>query len=52
MGPAIAHTLVSFGFTDGQHVVFSIEIRKEQHEQFDRTRRFFQAVRNGAGGRR
>src|SRR5690606_139300 len=35
MGPAIAHALVSFGFTDGQHVVFSIEIRKEQHEQFD-----------------
>lgn len=41
MGPAIAHTLVSFGFQDGQHVVFSIEIRKEQHEQFDALAGFF-----------
>lgn len=41
MGPAIAHTLVSFGFQDGQHVVFSIEIRKEQHEQFDAWAGFF-----------
>lgn len=41
MGPAIAHTLVSFGFKDGQHVVFSIEIRKEQHEQFDPLAGFF-----------
>ena len=41
MGPAIAHTLVSFGFTDGQHVVFSIEIRKEKHEQFDALAGFF-----------
>lgn len=41
MGPAIAHTLVSFGFADGQQVVFSIEIRKEQHEQFDALAGFF-----------
>lgn len=41
MGPAIAHTLVSFGFQDGQHVVFSIEIRKERHEQFDALAGFF-----------
>lgn len=41
MGQAIAHTLVSFGFRDGQHVVFSIEIRKEQHEQFDALAGFF-----------
>lgn len=41
MGPAIAHTLVSFGFQDGQHVVFSIEIRKEAHEQFDPLAGFF-----------
>ncbi|MBX8827643.1 DUF4105 domain-containing protein, partial [Ochrobactrum sp. SFR4] len=27
--PAIAHTLVSFGFEDGRHVVFSAEIRKK-----------------------
>ena len=41
MGPAIAHTLVSFGFKDGQHVVFSIEIRKEKHEEFDALAGFF-----------
>ncbi|MDO4592972.1 MAG: DUF4105 domain-containing protein [Comamonadaceae bacterium] len=41
MGPAIAHTLVSFGFADGQHLVFSIEIRKEAHEQFDTLAGFF-----------
>ncbi|HRO88394.1 MAG TPA: DUF4105 domain-containing protein [Chiayiivirga sp.] len=34
MGPHIAHTLVSFGFDDGQRVVFSLEIRKERHESF------------------
>lgn len=41
MGPAIAHTLVSFGFSDGQHLVFSIEIRKEKHEEFDALAGFF-----------
>lgn len=41
MGPAIAHTLVSFGFADGQQLVFSIEIRKEKHEQFDALAGFF-----------
>jgi hypothetical protein len=39
--PAIAHTLVSFGFTDGNHVVFSAEIRKERHEQFSEIGGFF-----------
>ena len=34
MGPAIAHTLVSFGFRDGRHVVFSIEIRRKRGEAF------------------
>ncbi|CDM25927.1 putative membrane protein [Castellaniella defragrans 65Phen] len=34
MGPAIAHTLVSFGFMDGRHVVFSVEIRRERGEAF------------------
>ena len=34
MGPAIAHTLVSFGFADGRHVVFSVEIRRERNEAF------------------
>ena len=41
MGPAIAHTLVSFGFEDGRHVVFSVEIRKENHEEFDPLAGFF-----------
>ncbi len=41
MGPAIAHTLVSFGFADGQRVVFSLEIRKERNEQFSALGGFF-----------
>lgn len=41
MGPAVAHTLVSFGFEDGQHIVFSVEIRKEQHEKFSALGGFF-----------
>ncbi len=41
MGPAIAHTLVSFGFDDGRHLVFSLEIRKEAHEQFSAVGGFF-----------
>jgi len=39
--PAIAHTLVSFGFNNGDHVVFSAEIRKERHEQFSEIGGFF-----------
>jgi hypothetical protein len=34
MGEAIAHTIVSFGFDDGDRLAFSIEIRKEAHEVF------------------
>ncbi|MGB6006499.1 DUF4105 domain-containing protein [Castellaniella sp.] len=41
MGPAIAHTLVSFGFADGRHLVFSVEIRKERHESFSTVGGFF-----------
>ncbi|NYT77540.1 DUF4105 domain-containing protein [Alcaligenaceae bacterium] len=41
MGPKIAHTLVSFGFDDGQRVVFSLEIRKEQQESFSAVGGFF-----------
>ncbi len=41
MGPAIAHTLVSFGFSDGRHLVFSVEIRKERHESFSTVGGFF-----------
>lgn len=39
--PAIAHTLVSFGFDDGEHIVFSVEIRKERHEVFSEVGGFF-----------
>lgn len=39
--PAIAHTLVSFGFKNGEHVVFSAEIRKERHEAFSEIGGFF-----------
>ena len=41
MGPAIAHTLISFGFEDGRHVVFSLEIRKERGESFSALGGFF-----------
>lgn len=45
MGPAIAHTLVSFGFDDGrggtEYLAFSIEIRKERHERFSALAGFF-----------
>jgi hypothetical protein len=38
---AIAHVLVSFGFADGQHVVFSVEIRRERTESFAEIGGFF-----------
>lgn len=41
MGPHIAHTLVSFGFDDGEQLVFSLEIRKERHESFSAVGGFF-----------
>lgn len=41
MGPAIAHTLISFGFADGRHLVFSLEIRKERGESFSALGGFF-----------
>lgn len=41
MGPAIAHTLVSFGFADGRYLTFSIEIRKQRGESFDAVAGFF-----------
>ncbi|MEC5163598.1 hypothetical protein RCH08_004784 [Janthinobacterium sp. CG_S6] len=41
MGPAIAHTLVSFGFDDGRYLTFSIEIRKERGESFSAVEGFF-----------
>ncbi len=40
-GAAIAHLLISFGFDDGAHVVFSVEIRREKHESFSEIGGFF-----------
>lgn len=39
--PDIAHTLVSFGFEDGQHIVFSAETRKENGESYSTLGGFF-----------
>lgn len=41
MGPQIAHTLVSFDFKGQAPLVFSIEIRKEQDENFSAIGGFF-----------
>jgi hypothetical protein len=38
---SIAHVLVSFGFSDGSHVVFSVEIRREKQESFSEVGGFF-----------
>ena len=42
-GEAIAHTIMSFGFSDGQHLAFSIEIRKEKAESYSALAGFFRA---------
>lgn len=39
--PAIAHTLIGFGFADGAYVVFSAEIRRERGEMFSEIGGFF-----------
>jgi len=39
--PAIAHTMVSFGFSDGQYVVFSVEIRRKLNDTFSEIGGFF-----------
>ncbi|OQK15258.1 hypothetical protein AU255_17425 [Methyloprofundus sedimenti] len=41
MGPAIAHTIMSFRFSDGKHLAFSIEARKEQNEAYSTIKGFF-----------
>lgn len=41
MGPAIAHTILSFGFEGGDPLAISIETRKEQGETYSTTRGFF-----------
>lgn len=39
--PAIAHTMVSFGFSDGEQVVFSGEIRRKLGDEFSEIGGFF-----------
>jgi hypothetical protein len=38
---AIAHAMISFGFDDGSHVVFSVEIRKRRDQQYSAIGGFF-----------
>lgn len=38
---AIAHAMISFGFDDGDHVVFSVEIRKRRGQQYSAIGGFF-----------
>jgi len=38
---AIAHAMISFGFDDGSHVVFSVEIRRERGEEYSPIGGFF-----------
>ena len=39
--PAIAHMLISFGFDDGEHAVFSVEIRREKIDVYSEIAGFF-----------
>jgi hypothetical protein len=39
--PAIAHAMVSFGFGNGQYVVFSVEIRRKLNDKFSEIGGFF-----------
>ncbi len=39
--PAIAHVLVSFGFSDGRFITFTVEVRREQTEVFSELGGFF-----------
>lgn len=39
--PAIAHVLISFGFSDNRHLAFSAEIRREADEEFSSIGGFF-----------
>ena len=40
-GWAIAHMLISFGFVDGQHVAFSVEVRRRKNETYSEIGGFF-----------
>jgi hypothetical protein len=42
-GPAIAHTMVSFGFSDGERIVFSLGIRPERGEAYSSIAGFFKS---------
>lgn len=39
--PGIVHALLSFGFDDGSHVVFSVEVRRQRHQAFSSIGGFF-----------
>jgi hypothetical protein len=39
--PAIAHTMMSFGFGDGRYVCFSIETRKRKGQEYSSVKGFF-----------
>ena len=41
MGPAIAHTLISFAFAGGEHLAVSIETRKRKGQGFSTLQGFF-----------
>jgi len=41
MGPAIAHTIVSFGFEDGRYLDFSIELRRTRNGEYSAIAGFF-----------
>lgn len=41
MGPAIAHTMLSFNFGEGGHLAISIEARKEKGESYSSIKGFF-----------
>ncbi|HEX3397538.1 MAG TPA: DUF4105 domain-containing protein [Steroidobacteraceae bacterium] len=40
-GWAIAHMLISFGFDDGQHVAFSVEVRRQKNRTYSEIGGFF-----------
>jgi len=41
MGPAIAHTFVSFAFSGGEHLAISIETRKKKGDDYSTLKGFF-----------
>jgi hypothetical protein len=40
-GWTIAHMLISFGFSDGQHVAFSVEVRRQKNQVYSEIGGFF-----------